>query len=605
MAYGIQTTNGSLSTLTNTLISGRIFVDIIYKETETSGTVTNYTYTAIPGANCLRIHQIGGGTHTWATSTNGSGQAVITLTATSNPSTLTVPFTMLIVFSTRTSETGYGVLTTNADGDTVVSAVYPVPEFLGTITPSSTPTSSNATGEGSFYKYTHTASSSIGSGRERLVLWLLPQTNEDVWYNCQAHVSSIETGTFTLTISVTCNNTTPYYIPVGYVFAITGLEASTDTYGMRVCDSSGEVTFDSGRNHLVLKAIENIVNYPTTTGTINSYTLTSLSGVNFPAGSFPQFRQEVKSGSGAITYAGAVRVRANQVETRLIRANTYGGSYAPATYNYGANTNLTQAIINTADYETRTFALTGRTYQFGGTAYCYYNSSASQTYCTSESYHTARYRGGYGNAITYTWSLPSNPGGLSISGSNTGVDVKLVKTNGTGSVSPGTTYSCTLRCAIYDGVNTVNIDRTVTHTHESFSSGGYGDSGGGDSGGDAGDGGGGGCVMGTAMTKTGDWKPMDLARLVIWCERTLHGKFFGEMFRRGYQVLGSVIGVPALKAGGARKRYFKWTFDQATNVLRKKPSTTLGKLNSVFWLSACTVTGLFYTKEQAEQKWKR
>lgn len=604
MAYGIQTTKGSLTTLSESLVSGRIYVDLIYKETETSGTATTYTYTSIPGASYLRVHQIGGGTHTWATGTNGSGQATITVTATANPSTLSVPFTLLIVFATRTSETGYGILTTNSTGDTVVSAVYPVPEYVGKITLNSTPAGSYDTGSESYYNYSHEGTTTAGAGRERLILWVVPQTNEDVWYNCPAHISIAVTGTATVTVNVMTPTGTSYYLPEGYVFALSGLTASADAYGMRISNASGDVTFDSGRTHMVLKAIENIVDYPTATGTINTYTLTSLSGVNYPAGSFPQFKQERYSGTGVKVHVGAVRVRANLVETRLIKTDSYGGSYSTATYNYGTYTDLTQAIINSADYDTTSFALTGRTWQYSGTAYCFYDTSLGQTSCTSESFHTVRYRGGYGNAITYSWSLPSNAGGLSISGSSTLIDVKLSKT-ASGATTPGTTYSCTLRCTISDGVNSTNIDRTVTHTHESFTSGGTGDTGGGDSGGDTGDGGGGGCVMATAMTKTGQWKSMELARLVIWCERTLHGKWWGEMFRRGYQVLGSTIGVPALKAGGKRGAYFKWTFEQAANLLRGRQTTALAKVNAACWLAACMVTGAFYNKQQAEQKWKR
>lgn len=603
MAYGIQTTKGSLGTLSNTLVSGRIYVDLIYKETETSGTTTTYTYTAIPGASYLKVHQIGGGTHTWATSTNGSGQAVITLTATANPSTLSVPFTLLIVFATRTSETDYGILTTNSAGDTVVSAVYPVPEYVGKITLGSTPTADYNTGSEGFYHTTYQGTTTAGASRERIILWVLPQTNEDVWYNCQGHISSAVSGTATVDVSVLRQNGLPHYLPEGYVFALSGLTPNTTEYGLQVFDGSSNCTFDTEKTHMVLKAIEEIVDYPTSTGTINTYTLTSLAGVDYPAGSFPQFRQEVFTASNGKVYVGTVRVRSNQVETRLINTDTYAGSYSAATYNYGDNTDLVQAIVNSADYATTTFTLTGRTYQYGGTAYCSYDTSLGQSTCTSESHHTARYRGGIGNAITYSWSLPSNAGGLSISGSSTSIDVKLTKT-AAGSAAPGTTYSCTLRCTISDGVNSVNIDRTVTHTHEEMTSGGGGDTGGGDSGGDSGDGGGGGCVMATAMTKSGDWHPLELARLVIWCERTLHGKWYGEQFRRGYQVLGSTIGVPALKAGGLRKKYFKWTFEQATKVLRKKPTSLIAKVNSALWLAACSITGAFYTKEQAERKWK-
>jgi len=588
MAYGIAVTKGSLTTLTQTLTSGRIYIDLIYYETETSGTTHTHTYTAVPGHSYLRIHQIGGGTHTWTTSTNGSGQAVITLTATANPSTLAVPFTLLVVFTTRTSETGYGITTVNEVGDTVVSALYPVPEFVGKVTFSSTPTSSYATGEGSFNRYVHTTGTTLGASRERLLFWVLPQTNEDVWYNCPAHISASVSGSFNIEVQVTTLSGTAYYLPECYVFALNGLTASSEAYGMRVFDAAGAVTFDSGRDHLVITGIDNIVDFPTSTGTINSYVpTTDLTGINYPAGTFPQFRQETYNSSGAKVYSGAVRLRTNQVETRLVQDAAYGGSYSTATYNYGLYTDLTQAYLNSADYATTSFALTGRTFQYDGTNYCAYDTSLSQTSCTSVSYHSSAYRGGVGAAVTYAWSLPSNAGGLSISGSTTSIDCKVEKTT-----AAAGTYSATLRCAISDGISTTNIDRSITHTHEAVSSGGgSGGDTGGDSGGDSGDGGGGGCVMATYLTQTGVWSRTDLLRLVRWCERTLHGRAAGECFRRGYKVIGTHIGVPGLRRGGLSARYFRWTFEGATDLLRRRTKAPLVVLNSACWFALIMVVG--------------
>ena len=280
MAYGFQVNKSGTSIADNVMIGGRIYVDLIYKETETSGTTTTYTYTAVPGHTKLRIQQVGGGTHTYALSTNGSGQAVITLTATANPSTLSVPFTLLLVFATETTETGYGVLTTNDAGERIISAVYPVPEFIGKLTFGGTATSSYGTGEGSYVYNNHRATSSIGASRERFILYAMPQTNEDVWITAPSHISSAVSGSFDLDIGVITPSGTPYYLPEAYIFGLTGLTASSDAYGMRVLDDVGNVTFDSGRNHLVLAGLENIASYPTSTGTINSFAPTSLSAIN-------------------------------------------------------------------------------------------------------------------------------------------------------------------------------------------------------------------------------------------------------------------------------------------------------------------------------------
>lgn len=489
MSYGIQVTKGGLQTLNNTMIGGRVYVDLIYKETETSGTVTNYDYPAIPDASKVRIHQIGGGTHTYTVS-NHSGGVRISLTAISSPSFYSVPFTLLLVFSTETVESGYGILTKNEDGETVVSALYPVPEFIGKLTPGAAYNSYDLGSEG-FYLYNHQATSSIGAGRERFILWAPAQTNENVWFNGQSHISASVTGTFDLQLQVATTPGTPYYIPEAYVFALNSHSPSSEAFGIQVRDAAGQVTFDSGLNHMVMKALTNNVSYPASTGTINSYTVANLTDVNWPAGSFPQYYREVIA-TTVQGFTGFIRMRAAFTDTRLIRTvpPSSAGGRPNGTYEYGLRENLTQAIINTADYASTSYSLTGRTWQFDGTSACSYDASLGQTTCSSYSYHTVRYRGGYGSNVTFSWSLLSNTGGLSISGSTTSVDVTVVKTGGQG------TFSATLRCTISDGITSVNIDRNISHVHTEVYTGGGGDGGGG---GDSGGGdGGGGCFITTA-----------------------------------------------------------------------------------------------------------
>ena len=50
---------------------------------------------------------------------------------------------------------------------------------------------------------------------------------------------------------------------------------------------------------------------------------------------------------------------------------------------------------------------------------------------------------------------------------------------------------------------------------------------------------GGGCVIATHGVANGGFSPMEKAKAEIWCERTYHGKWYGEAFRRGYRYLAS------------------------------------------------------------------
>ena len=71
---------------------------------------------------------------------------------------------------------------------------------------------------------------------------------------------------------------------------------------------------------------------------------------------------------------------------------------------------------------------------------------------------------------------------------------------------------------------------------------------GGDSGGASS---GGGCVIATHGISTGGFSALDKAKAEIWCERTYHGKWYGEAFRRGYRYAGN----KAIQKGKAEKHY--------------------------------------------------
>lgn len=52
---------------------------------------------------------------------------------------------------------------------------------------------------------------------------------------------------------------------------------------------------------------------------------------------------------------------------------------------------------------------------------------------------------------------------------------------------------------------------------------------------DESDSGGGGCVIATHGVSTGGFSLLDKAKAELWCEKTYHGKWYGEAFRRGYR----------------------------------------------------------------------
>lgn len=63
--------------------------------------------------------------------------------------------------------------------------------------------------------------------------------------------------------------------------------------------------------------------------------------------------------------------------------------------------------------------------------------------------------------------------------------------------------------------------------------------------------GGGGCVIATHGIMTGGFTPMEKAKAELWCQKTYHGKWYGEAFRRGYRAAGQ----RCIDQGKAREHY--------------------------------------------------
>ena len=60
-----------------------------------------------------------------------------------------------------------------------------------------------------------------------------------------------------------------------------------------------------------------------------------------------------------------------------------------------------------------------------------------------------------------------------------------------------------------------------------------------------------GCVIATHGISTGGFSRLDKAKAELWCERTYHGKWYGEAFRRGYRHAGNI----AIEKGKAAEHY--------------------------------------------------
>jgi len=113
------------------------------------------------------------------------------------------------------------------------------------------------------------------------------------------------------------------------------------------------------------------------------------------------------------------------------------------------------------------------------------------------------------------------------------------------------------------------------------------------------------CVVATELTSQGIWSTRKYTALNLWGANRLDKTSIGRALHRGYHVIAPKVIVPALRQQGTVKaKYFKWSFDNATNMLRGKKFNPLSIVNSAVWIVAMTVTGLFTSSKQATKSWK-
>jgi hypothetical protein len=348
VSFGIQVDD----IVTQTMPGGRVFVDKIVRDRETTGIVTTYTYANVAAGSHLRVLQVGAGAHSWVVGTS-SGQATVTLTAV-NSATGRAATTTLYVFAAVTNEPTFGIQLTNDSGERTASTVYPCPEFVGRVTFSGTPSSTTDMEEDGYWRYTHTTSTSIGSGRNRIVLWKLPSNAGDVWFRGTNFIEDSVTGAYNISASYYTPVGTPYTVPEAFVFALDGLVSSGATYGIRLYDPTGVLLFDGAKDHMVIKGYETTVDYPTSTGITNTYAgLATMTGT--PAFFVPGYQREVWTNNGLVSqgqfYSGTVRKNGSTLYTKLIRTGKDNDdALLGITYEFGLSTNITQVVVDATRY---------------------------------------------------------------------------------------------------------------------------------------------------------------------------------------------------------------------------------------------------------------
>ena len=363
MAYGtaVYQSNGTTPLVNQSLAGGTLYVATI---TQSSGTSQTYTYPDVPGGSNLIVLLIYAGGHDYTTGTNGSGQATVTFTWNSSKNG---GYTYAYIFAKNTTEPNYGIAVINDAGERLVSTVFPVPEYLGKVT-------TTYQGVGSQGESIFSATTSIGSGTNRLILWSIPDTDYQ-YYSGGGYLPSSITGTTYVSCdyrvdipswyaagSPAVNNTAP----VAYIFGLDTLTASSDTYGIRVRNGSN-IMFDSGKQHLsLLKAIPYTLDSFYGTGAESSFSATGISGKTtalmlpsltfqglLSSGPYPfqdPYGEWYSVYVDTIYHAG-VRKKGNNFYSLFLPYNPNTGSDTPHDYYNGQDSGL-YSIVTDATYYT-------------------------------------------------------------------------------------------------------------------------------------------------------------------------------------------------------------------------------------------------------------
>lgn len=352
MSYGIKIKrNDGTEILNDTMPGGRVFLQDLSLPTQTSGTTSTYTYANVPGGECLRLYTMKSGMHTWTTGTNNLGQATINVTA---YGTFPNIQSRLLAFAVKTSETfsnSIGLSIVNDQGERTVSALYPCAQFLGKLTLQNSPWDSGTTADGyNWYKHSINSTSS-GSGRTRFILWNLPSNADDTYYSGDSYVSSATSGSYTvdMTVATTAGS---YTLPEGFLFALDNITASSDTYGLRIYDAGGNLTFDAGLDHMVIKAIESGISYDGT------FTLSSFSSGTPAFSHFPYYSEKwtadpnpLNISSNVIIKQGFAKRNGTSLITKLITMQNYTeDSRRNINWTWGVKTGLITLVVDSSLY---------------------------------------------------------------------------------------------------------------------------------------------------------------------------------------------------------------------------------------------------------------
>lgn len=209
--------------------------------------------------------------------------------------------THIIVFARKIANSnGYGAQIFNNSGEQLIDYNYPVPQYAGTVQPSSTPTLPSFTTEwdnhptGVAYRRTeHKVMVNISPTTHRIITVNVPDsTTNDHWYSVSpsfipAHATEYRDGANTTNIEVTLTILhpvdKPYIVPTLHIFSLGGPIVGGGAYALQCFNSVGTLVYDSSANNVTITD-QKLLDYSHSNENFNSMPLEmpSVTGLAIP-----------------------------------------------------------------------------------------------------------------------------------------------------------------------------------------------------------------------------------------------------------------------------------------------------------------------------------
>lgn len=355
MTFGFQTLRPNGSTMLDGLSKGGVLVDIITIPKKVSG---SRSYPQASSSQALRWVVVSGfGTLLSTSTVNNAATLSWTYSTSVNQSDSTVVY----VFATALLDYDpFGIQLVNDAGETLADQGFPSPQYVTTLTLNPTPDFKILGNEGYDLYYHSTPVTDPRPGSNKLVVVSLPDpAGADLWYCVKKEYILASEGAVAIQAIIFSyifgtDAPTSYMLPTIHIFALDNLAPSSDTFGIRLDDRVGNLTFDSGAECLVAKA-SLLVDYGDPGyGVSNTYNMTAGTvGVTMPY----WCKSQLAPGSDTqiARYVSVVQRRYTQITTRTYHEwdtdlQNFPDDKAADYYEIGVQKSHYCAVVDTSQY---------------------------------------------------------------------------------------------------------------------------------------------------------------------------------------------------------------------------------------------------------------